>query len=113
MEECSRAKVRFRIPPIAWAGGATAGTEDAFVHAIQLGTVFLTLQDLLSGLRRGVLSLQPWLHTLVLVVEVCHIHHQILHHKHVRQWRDRRSRPRVLHFEKNDEQISENISCCR
>jgi hypothetical protein len=112
MEECSWAKVRFGIPPIAWTGGATAGTEDALIHAVQLGTVFFTLQDLLSDLCRGILSLQPRLHTLVLVVEVCHVHHQILHHKHVRQWRDRCGRRCILHFERKDEQISENVSCC-
>ena len=35
-----------------------------------------------------VIPLQPGLDTSVLLVEIVHVRHQVLHHVHVRQWVD-------------------------
>lgn len=88
MEKSSRAKVRLRVPPITRTGCATAGTQYALIHPIQLGPILLTLQNLLSFTFS--LPLQPRLNTLILIIKIRHIHHQILYHKHMWQRRHRR-----------------------
>jgi len=35
-----RAKIFILVPPIGWARGGAAGTENAFIHAIEFATVF-------------------------------------------------------------------------
>ena len=53
------------VPPVARAGGAAAGTEDALVQSVQLGPVPDTLEQLLVAvLHTGlVISLEPGLDT--------------------------------------------------
>lgn len=94
VKQGSRAQIRLRIPPIARAGSATASTENTLIHPIKLLPIRLGLRILLSLHRRRVLPLQPRLNALVLVVEIGHVHHQILHHEHVWQRRDRGGTPR-------------------
>ena len=90
MEQSGRAKIRLRVPPIARARSATTSAENALIHPIKLSSILLTLQNLLPRNRRWSLPLQPRLNTLVLIVKIRHVHHQILYHKHMRQRRDRR-----------------------
>lgn len=89
MKQRSRSKIRLRIPPVTGAGCATAGTENTLIHPIKLLSILLTLQDLLPRLLRRVLALQPRLNALVLVIEIGHVHYQILNHEHVWQRRYR------------------------
>ena len=73
-----------RIPPIARASGGAAGAEDAFVEAIELGTIFRRLQAFAAGgLRRG--GLQPGLDRFILRVKMRHVGHEVFDHRHVRQ----------------------------
>jgi len=92
MEEGGGAEIRLRIPPVTRARRATASTQNTLIHPIKLRPILLRLQKLLPLLLRRILPLQPRLNTLILVVEIGHVHHQILHHKHVRQRRHRRVR---------------------
>lgn len=94
MEERGGAEVLLGVPPVGGAGGGAAGAEDALVHAVELGAVGLGLRDLLPGLRRRVLALEPRLHALVLVVEVGHIDDEVLDDEHVGERRDRGGRGR-------------------
>jgi len=66
-----------------WARGRTTGTKDTLVHAVQLLSVFLRLQEL--ALSRRVVVLQERLNRLVLLVEVGEIGDKILDDVHVRQ----------------------------
>jgi hypothetical protein len=61
VEQRGWAEVLLRVPPVGRAGGGAAGTEDALVHAIELGPVGLGLRDLLALLRGLILALEPWL----------------------------------------------------
>merc|ERR1711915_309282 len=92
MEKRSRAEVLFGVPPVTRTRSAAAGAENALVHAIKLGAILLTLQILLpfpvSPSRRRSLSLEPGLDALVLIIEIGHVHDEVLHHEHVRQRRD-------------------------
>jgi len=90
VEQSGGAEIGLRVPPVTGAGCATAGAEYALVHPIQLSPILLTLQILFPRQRGWVLSLQPWLNALILIIKVGHVHHQILHHEHVRQRCDRR-----------------------
>ena len=83
MEEGCRAKIGLRVPPVTGAGSATAGTQNAFVHPIQLSPIALGLRYLFPRGDRGSFPLQPRLNGLVLIIEVGHVHHQILNHKHM------------------------------
>lgn len=94
MEQSSGSQIGLRIPPVAWAGCAAAGAEDALVHPIELGPILLALQNLFPRHRRRALPFQPRLYALILVIEIGHVHHQILDHVHVRQRRDHRGRSR-------------------
>lgn len=94
MEERGGAEVLLGVPPVGGAGGGAAGAEDALVHAVELGAVGLGLRDLLPGLRRRVLALEPRLHALVLVVEVGHVDDEVLDDEHVGERRDRGGRGR-------------------
>ena len=60
------------IPPVTRARGGAAGTQDTFVHAIQLGPVFLCLQIL--GLSFNLrFRLQPGFNGTILFIKVPHI----------------------------------------
>ena len=73
------------VPPIRRARRRAAGTENALVHAVQLGPIFSRLQ--IFGLPRflGLGGLQPGFNGTVLFVKVGHIGHQVLEDKHVWQ----------------------------
>lgn len=90
VKQSSRSQVRLRVPPVTGARGAAAGAQYALVHPVQLRPVLLALQDLLPGLGRRVLPLQPRLDALVLVVEVGHVDDEVLDDEHVRQRGDGR-----------------------
>lgn len=87
MEQGGGSEIGFGVPPVARTGCATAGAQNALVHPIQLFAVLLALQDLLPWHRRRVLPLEPGFDALILVVEVGHVHDQVLDHEHVRQRR--------------------------
>lgn len=72
------------VPPVRRARGRAAGTQDTFVQTVQLGSVGNQLQvfPTVSGL---VLSLQPRLDGLVLLVEVGQVRDKVSHHVHVGQ----------------------------
>jgi len=89
VEQSCGSQIRLGVPPVTGAGCATAGAENALVHPIQLGPILLALQYLLPRNGCRGLSLKPGLDALILVVEVGHVHHQVLNHEHVWQWRDR------------------------
>ena len=89
MEQRSGTEIGLGVPPVAGARGATAGAENALVHPVELLPLLLALQNLFSR-HRWVLPLQPGLDTLILIVEVRHVHDQVLDHEHVRQRSDRR-----------------------
>uniref|UniRef100_J3MPY0 Uncharacterized protein n=1 Tax=Oryza brachyantha TaxID=4533 RepID=J3MPY0_ORYBR len=89
VEQRGGAEVLLGVPPVGRAGGGAAGAEDALVHAVELGAVGLGLGDLLPGLRRRVLALEPRLDALVLAVEVGHVDDEVLDDEHVGQRRDR------------------------
>ena len=63
----SGTQVSITIPPVAGAGGGAAGTQDALVQPVQLGSVVHALQDLLLAVGNLVLvvSLQPGLNAPV------------------------------------------------
>ena len=65
LHEDGRSQVSVSVPPVAGAGGAAAGAEDALVQTVQLGSVPNTLQQLLVSVLHSllVISLQPWLDT--------------------------------------------------
>ena len=90
LHQYCRAQVSVPIPPVAGTGGAAAGTQDALVQPVQLGSVPDTLEELLVSVLHTalVIPLQPGLDTSVLLVEIVHVRHQVLHHVHVRQWVD-------------------------
>lgn len=90
MKQGSRSQVRLRVPPVTGARGAAASAQYALIHPVQLRPILLALQNLLPWRRRRALPLQPRLNALVLIVEVGHVHDQVLDHEHVRQRRDRR-----------------------
>jgi len=83
----SGTKVSITIPPVAGTGGGAAGTQDALVQAVQLGSVVHALQDLLLTVGNLVLvvSLQPGLNAPVLFIEVVHVRDEILDNIHVRK----------------------------
>ena len=85
LHQYGRAQVLVRIPPVRRTRGGATRAEDALVHAVQFGAVFLGLQEL--GLTRflGVGGLQPRFDGTVLLIKVTHVGHQILEDKHVRQ----------------------------
>lgn len=93
MKQSSWSQVRLRVPPVTGARGAAASAQYALIHPVQLRPVLLALQDLLPGRGWRALPLQPRLDALVLVVEVGHVHDQVLDDEHVRQRRDRRGGP--------------------
>lgn len=80
MEQRSGTEIGLGVPPVAGARGATAGAENALVHPVELLPLLLALQNLFSR-HRWVLPLQPGLDTLILIVEVRHVHDQVLDHE--------------------------------
>jgi len=84
-----RAQVVLRIPPVRGAGGHAARTQNALIHAVELGPVSNGLKvfpdtTTFRALAREdfatcwSVALQPGLNGLVLIVEVCEIRHKIL-----------------------------------
>ena len=65
LHEDGGAQVSVAIPPVAGAGGAAAGTQDALVQPVQLGSVPDTLEELLVSVLHTalVIPLQPGLDT--------------------------------------------------
>src|SRR5665213_1762454 len=72
------------VPPVAGAGGRTAGTQNARRGTIDEDLFLLGLQPLAIR-RRWRSRFQPRLNRGVLRVEVRQVRHQVLHHRHVRQ----------------------------
>lgn len=89
MDQCNGIEIGLGVPQVAEAGRAVAGAENALVHPTQLLPLLLALQNLFSR-HWWALPLQSWLDTLVLIVEVRHVHDQVLENKHVRQRSDHR-----------------------
>lgn len=87
MEERSGAEILLGVPPVARAGRATTGAENTLVHAVELGPILLTLENLFS-IGRGCLSLEPGFDALVLIIKIGHVDHQVFDDEHVRQGRD-------------------------
>lgn len=85
MEQSCGAQIRLGVPPVARAGCATARTQYALVHPIEFSPILLALRYLLTRNRGRVLPLQPGFNTLVLIVEIGHIHNEILDDEHMRQ----------------------------
>ena len=115
MKKCSRPKVFLRVPPIARARSTTTSTQDTFIHTIELCSIFLRLQVLLPNDWWRFLRLKPWLNTLILIVEVRHIHHKVFHHIHVWKGRDKGVTVRVrINLGKTSEAITTiYIHCTR
>src|SRR5262249_1111731 len=83
LQQRCRAEEALRIPPVARTPRGAARAEDAFVKAVELLPVVVTLLPfLLRGPRDG---LQPRLDRSVLGVEIGHVRDQVLHHRHMRQ----------------------------
>jgi len=72
-------------PPVGRARSGAASTQDALIHPIQFLPILPTLQVLLIMVLLGPLRLQPWLNTLVLLIEVSHIGDQVLEDVHMRK----------------------------
>merc|ERR1719180_465187 len=83
-EDC-RAQVLVSIPPVGRAGGRAARAQDALIQAVKLCPVINRLKVLLGNFTLHLLSLKPGLDASVLLVEVVHVRHQVLHHIHVGQ----------------------------
>jgi len=84
-----RSEVVLRVPPIRRARRGATGAEDALVKAVEQFTIVLRLVMLDNIIRLGSASaLQPGLNTLVLVVEIGKVRHQILHDVSVGQRKD-------------------------
>lgn len=73
------------VPPVTGARSGTAGTQNTFVHAIQLGTILDGLQMFLIGVLLLV-GLQPGLNGTVLFVKVGHVRDQVFDDVHVWEW---------------------------
>lgn len=95
MEESRGTQIGLGVPPITGAGGATASTQYTLVHPIKFRPILLCLQNLLLTLLLRTLPFQPRLNALILAIEISQIHHQILYHKHVREWSHGRGRPSI------------------
>src|SRR5690606_28222571 len=83
-----RTQVALAVPPVARAGGAAAGAEDALVQAVELVAVGRRLQAL-AVRRQWALGAEPGLDRGVLREEVGQVRDQVLDHAHVRQRIDR------------------------
>jgi hypothetical protein len=83
LHEHSRTKVFILVPPVRWARGRAASTQDTFVQSIELLTVFNCLQVLLAISRRSSLLLEERFNALVLLVKVGQIWDEILYDMHV------------------------------
>ena len=84
-EQRGGTEIAIAVPPVTRAGRRTAGAEDAGRRPVDLFLIFARLRALAIG-RRGRTRLQPGLHRRVLRVEVGQVGHEVLHHRHVRQW---------------------------
>lgn len=72
LEQDGRAQILLAVPPVAGAGGAAAGAEDALVEAVELPAVGRGLAVLFAIGGLGV-ALQVWLDGFVLLVEVSEV----------------------------------------
>jgi len=85
LEENGWAKVLVLVPPVAGAGGAAAGAEDALVETVELVAVLRALKVLLVHVGGPLLLLEPGLDGFVLVVELGEIRDEVLDDVHVRE----------------------------
>src|SRR5262245_44569910 len=53
LQQRRRAEEALAVPPVARAGGGTAGAQDAFVEAVELHAVVVALLPFLLWRRRG------------------------------------------------------------
>jgi hypothetical protein len=85
LHEDGGAKIAVWVPPVGGARSGTASAEDTFVKQIKLLSIFLALVVLLV-VELGSLSLQVRLDTLILGIEIGHIHDEVLEYEHVAKW---------------------------
>jgi len=78
-------QVLVTVPPIAWATGRAACTEDAFIEAVQFSAILNRL--MMSSFSKLLLSLalEIGLDAGVLIIEIRHVRDEILDYVHVRQ----------------------------
>ena len=73
------------MPPVRWACGLAASTEDTFVESIQKFPIFERLGILNIDVLFWCLSLKEWLNCLVLGIEMAHVNNQVFENKHVHE----------------------------
>jgi hypothetical protein len=83
LHEDGRTKVGVGVPPVGRTRRGAACTENALVHAVQLGPILSRLQELGLAVFLGRPRLQPGFDGTVLFVKVAHIGHEIFNHVHV------------------------------
>lgn len=84
LHQHSWTQVLLLVPPVRRTRRRAAGTQDALVKTVQLGSVLDTLQ-ILSSISWGCVSLQVWLDGFVLLVEVGQVGDQVTNNVHVGQ----------------------------
>jgi len=85
LHQNGRTEILVRVPPITGTGGRAAGAEDAFVHAIEFGSILARLQKLGLSFGFGCSRLQPGFNAAVLFVKVSHVGDQVFDDVHVRK----------------------------
>src|SRR5690606_40953680 len=80
LQQPGRADIFLRVPPPGRTLRGTAAAEDAFVQAIELGTLFGRLQAL--DARCWLIVDQPGLDAFVLLEEQALVHNQVAYHRH-------------------------------
>src|SRR5690606_19825873 len=88
LQQPGRADIFLRVPPPGRTLRGTAAAEDAFVQAIEPGTLCGRLQAL--DARCWLIVDQPGLDTFVLLEEQALAHNQVAYHRHAGQWPDDR-----------------------
>src|SRR5262245_45849341 len=83
LQQRGGAEEALAVPPVARAGGRAAGAQNALIEAVELLAILVALPPFLLRGRRG--GAQPRLDQRVLGVEIAHVRHQVLDHRHVRQ----------------------------
>ena len=85
LHEHGRTQILVGVPPVTGTRGRAARAQDAFVHAIELGSIFPRLQKLGLSFLFGCSGLQPRFNAPVLFVKVSHVRHQVFDNVHVRE----------------------------
>jgi len=83
------AKVVLGMPPVRGAGGLAACAKDALIESIEQLSVFDGLVIFSLALNFIMLTLEEGINRFILSVEVRHVNHKILKHKHKHQRRYR------------------------